>query len=345
VITQIAVSQGSHMRIGLIGVGRIGAFHASTLRGLQGVDSLIVTDADLTRTRDVAGQVGARAAESVTELLDAGLDGLVVASATGSHPELIKRGVRAGLPVFCEKPVAPDVEGTLSVINSASDVGASVQIGFQRRFDAGFRAARDAARVGSLGWLHTIRSTTLDAAPPPPGYIRGSGGIFRDCAVHDFDSIRWLTGREVTQVYAAGANKGGGFIEAAGDVDTACAMLTLDDGTLAVVNCGRYNGAGHDVRLEVLGSAGSICAGLDDHLPLRPAEPGVNFPAGTPCRQFMDRFGAAYQAELAAFIEVAAGRAASPCTLEDALEAFYVAEACELSRQRNQPVRVAEVRR
>jgi myo-inositol 2-dehydrogenase/D-chiro-inositol 1-dehydrogenase len=333
------------MRIGLVGVGRIGAFHASTLCGLPGVDSLIVTDVDPTRTRDVAGRLGAQAAGSVDELLDAGLDGLVIASATGSHPELIKRGVQAGLPVFCEKPVAPDVEGTLDVIKAAGDGGAaSVQIGFQRRFDAGFQAAREAARAGALGWLHTIRSTTLDAAPPPPGYIPGSGGIFRDCAVHDFDSIRWLTGREVTQVYAAGANKGEGFIKAAGDVDTACAVLTLDDGTFAVVNCGRYNGAGHDVRLEVLGSAGSVCAGLDDQLPLRSAEPGVSFPAGTSHRQFTDRFGAAYEAELAAFIEVAAGRAASPCTLEDALEAFYVAEACELSRQRNQPVQVAEVR-
>ena len=332
------------MRIGLVGVGRIGAFHASTLRGLPGVGSLMVTDVDPARTRDLARQVGAQAAESVDELLDAGLDGLVIASATGSHPELIKRGVQAGLPVFCEKPVAPDVEGTLDVVKSASDGAASVQIGFQRRFDAGFRAARDAARAGALGWLHTIRSTTLDAAPPPPGYISGSGGIFRDCAVHDFDSIRWLTGREVTQVCAVGANKGEGFIKAAGDVDTACAVLTLDDGTLAVVNCGRYNGAGHDVRLEVLGSAGSVCAGLDDHMPLRSAEPGVNFPARTAHRQFTDRFRAAYQAELAAFVEVAAGRAASPCTLEDALEAFYVAEACELSRQRNQPVQVAEIR-
>jgi myo-inositol 2-dehydrogenase/D-chiro-inositol 1-dehydrogenase len=344
VITQVVASQRSLMRIGLIGVGRIGAFHAKTLRGLPGVDSLIVTDVDLIRTRDVASQLGAQAAESVTELLDAGLDGLVITAATGSHPELIKRGVQAGLPVFCEKPVAPDVEGTVEAIKCASARAASVQIGFQRRFDAGFRAARDAARSGSLGWLHTIRSTTLDAAPPPPGYIAGSGGIFRDCAVHDFDSIRWLTGREVTQVYAVGANRGEEFIRAAGDADTACAVLTLDDGMLAVVNCGRYNGAGHDVRLEVLGSAGSVCAGLDDQFPLRSAEPGVSFPAGTPHRQFTDRFGAAYEAELAAFIEVAAGRAASPCTLEDALEAFYVAEACELSRQRNQPVQVAEVR-
>jgi len=332
------------MRIGLIGVGRIGVLHASTLHALPGVDSLIITDLDLGRAREVAGRFGAQTAGSVTELLEAGVDGLVIAAPTGTHPELIKRGVQAGVPVFCEKPVAPDVEGTLDVIKSTSGSAAAVQIGFQRRFDAGFRAAREAARSGSLGWLHTIRSTTFDAAPPPAGYISGSGGIFRDCAVHDFDAIRWVSGRKVVQVYATGANRGEEFFRTAGDVDTASATLTLDDGTLAVVSCGRYNDAGYDVRLEVLGSAGSVCAGLDDRMPLRSADPGESFPAGPPHRDFMGRFGDAYVAELAAFIGVAAERTASPCTLEDALEAFYVAEACELSRERQQAVLVAEVR-
>jgi len=332
------------MRIGLIGVGRIGVFHARTLRRLPGVDSLIITDADLDRARQVAGEFGARTAGSVPELLEADIDALVIAAATGAHPELIKRGVQAGVPVFCEKPVAPDVEGTLDVIKSTSGSAVPVQIGFQRRFDAGFVKAREAARSGALGWLHTIRSTTFDAAPPPAGYIPGSGGIFRDCAVHDFDAIRWVSGREVVRVYATGANRGEEFFRAARDVDTACAALRMDDGTLATVNCGRYNDAGYDVRLEVLGSAGSICAGLDDRMALCSAEPGEGFPAGPAHRDFMGRFGDAYAAELAAFIDVAAGQAASPCTVEDALEAFYVAEACELSRRREQPVLVAEVR-
>jgi myo-inositol 2-dehydrogenase / D-chiro-inositol 1-dehydrogenase len=332
------------MRIGLIGVGRIGIFHAGTLRGLPGVDSLVITDADAGRAREAAGRLGAQAAESVDGLLRTGIDALVIAAATGAHPELIKAGVQAGVPVFCEKPVARDVEGTLDVIKATSESATAVQIGFQRRFDAGFRAVREAAQSGSLGWVHTVRSTTFDAAPPPAGYVPGSGGIFRDCAVHDFDAIRWVTGREVAQVYATGANRGEEFFRDAGDVDTACAALTLDDGTLAVVNCGRYNGAGYDVRLEVLGSAAGVCAGLDDGIPLRSAEPGERFPAGPSHRHFLERFADAYIAELAAFIGVAAGQAPSPCTLEDALEAFYVAEACELSRHRRQPVLLAEVR-
>jgi myo-inositol 2-dehydrogenase/D-chiro-inositol 1-dehydrogenase len=333
------------MRIGLIGVGRIGAFHAATLRGLPGVDSVIISDADPARARDVASRLGTEIADSAPDLLAAGLDALVVATATGTHPELIRLGVEAALPVFCEKPVAPDTDGTLDVIKQVTGSAAEVQIGFQRRFDAGFLTVREAAQSGALGWLHTIRSTTLDAAPPPADYIPGSGGIFRDCAVHDFDAIRWVSGREVVSAYAVGANRGEDFFKAAGDVDTASAMLTLDDATIALVSCTRYNAAGYDVRLEVLGQNGSMCAGLDDRMPIRPADPGATFPPGPAYQQFMERFHDAYVAELAAFLDVVAGHAPSPCTPQDALEAFYVAEACELSRRRGEPVEIAEVRR
>src|SRR5215472_8247258 len=126
------------MRIGLIGVGRIGVFHARTLRGLPGVDSLIITDADRERARQVAGEFGAQAAGSVTELLEGGVDALVIAAATGAHPELIKHGVQAGVPVFCEKPVAADVEGTLDVKKSTRGSALPEKMGFQRGFDEEF---------------------------------------------------------------------------------------------------------------------------------------------------------------------------------------------------------------
>jgi myo-inositol 2-dehydrogenase/D-chiro-inositol 1-dehydrogenase len=229
------------------------------------------------------------------------------------------------------------------VINGASGATAPVQIGFQRRFDAGFIAARAAARSGSLGPVHTIRATTLDPAPPPPDYIAGSGGFFRDCSVHDFDAIRWVTGHEVSEVYAAGVNRGADYIRAAGDVDTLSALLTLDDGTLAVVSNSRYNAAGYDVRLELLGARASVSAGLDSRMPLRSAEPDTTFPAGPPYSHFLDRFRDAYQAELAAFVAVAAAGGDSPCTMQDALEVFYIAEACEISRQRHAPVPLPEV--
>jgi myo-inositol 2-dehydrogenase / D-chiro-inositol 1-dehydrogenase len=312
------------VRIGLVGVGRIGALHAETLVGLAAVDQLVIADPDSRRAEQVAEPLGAELAD---DALAAGVDALVIATPTGTHPELIRRGVEAGVPVFCEKPVAPDTAGTRAVIETANSTGVPVQIGFQRRFDPGYLAARAAAASGRLGWLHTVRSNTFDPAPPPAGYIEGSGGIFRDCAVHDFDSIRWATGREVVSVYATGSNQGAGFFAAAGDVDTAAAMLTLDDGAIALVSCTRYNGAGYDARLELLGAKDTAVA---------------NTPGSY--AQFLDRFKDAYVAELATFIDVATGKTPSPCTPDDALEAFYIAEACTLSRQRNEPVIIEEVR-
>jgi myo-inositol 2-dehydrogenase/D-chiro-inositol 1-dehydrogenase len=198
---------------------------------------------------------------------------------------------------------------------------------------------------GELGDLHTVRSTTLDPAPPPPAYVAVSGGIFRDCSVHDFDIVRWVTGREVTEVYATGGNRGAQYIREAGDVDTASALLTLDDGTIAVISNSRHNARGHDVRLELHGMKDSIAVGLEDRLPLRSVEPGVTFPAGTPHSFFMDRFANAYRAELTAFTEVVAGTRPSPCTVADAIEASWIAEACTLSLREHRPVRLDEVRK
>jgi myo-inositol 2-dehydrogenase / D-chiro-inositol 1-dehydrogenase len=219
-----------------------------------------------------------------------------------------------------------------------------VQIGYPRRFDPGFLAARAAVVSGELGRLHTVRSTTLDPAPPPPAYIAGSGGIFRDCAVHDFDAVRWASGREVVQIYATGSNRGEQFIADAGDVDTAAVVLTLDDGTLALVSNSRYNPRGYDVRLELHGTSDSVAAGLDDGLPLRSTEPGVTFPAGPPHGFFMDRLAAAFRAELAAIAEMVAGTRPSPCTVDDAMEVVWIAEAAARSHETHHPVRVEEVR-
>ncbi|MEV4760160.1 Gfo/Idh/MocA family oxidoreductase [Micromonospora sp. NPDC049559] len=332
------------MRIGLAGVGRIGALHAETLSRLDQVESLVLADAYPGRAAALAAQLGAEAVETPAALFDAGLDGLVVAAATEVHPALILAAVDAGLPVFCEKPVAIDIAGTLAVLDRVERARADVHIGFQRRFDPGFALAREAVQSGRLGWVHTLRAGTLDPAPPPAEYIPTSGGLFRDCSVHDFDAIRWVTGREVVEVYAVGANRGEEFFRAAGDVDTGAALLTLDDDTIGLVSGTRYNAAGYDVRLEILGAKDSIAVGLDDRLPLRSAEPGVSWPGGTPYPRFMERFHGAYVAELAAFTDLVAGRIASPCTVRDALEASYVAEACELSRREHRPVALAEVR-
>ena len=332
------------MRIGLAGVGRIGAFHAETLKGLDAITQVVVTDADPVQAQRVATEQGLDFAPDVDSLLASGIDGFVIATATPGHAPLLRQGIAAGIPTFCEKPVAATLDETLELSRLAAGTDVPVHVGFQRRFDVGYRNAKAAVDSGELGFIHSIRAATHDQSPPHAAYIPTSGGIFRDCNVHDFDIIRFVTGREVTTVYATGANKGAPFFSDAGDVDSAAALLTLDDGTLVTVTSTRYNGAGHDVRMEVLGEKGAVAVGLDDSLALRSVEEGVEFPKGPQKWSFMERFLPAYRAELTAFLEVAAGTTPSPCTVDDALQAFRVAEACELSRAERRPVDLTEIK-
>ncbi|ABK53586.1 Inositol 2-dehydrogenase [Acidothermus cellulolyticus 11B] len=332
------------MRIGVIGLGRIGSLHARNLRTFPDVSTLIVADVDEHRVQAVAQELAVESAASLDELLAAGVDGVVIATATDTHPELLKRCIAAGVPTFCEKPVAKELADAIELCHEVRENRATVQIGYPRRFDPGFVAARQAVSNGELGWIHTIRSTTLDPAPPPASYVAVSGGIFRDCAVHDFDIVRWMTGRDVVEVYATGGNKGDAIFRKFDDVDTASALLRFDDDTIGVISNSRYNGRGYDVRLEIHGSRDSIAVGLDSHLPLRSVEPGVTFPDGVPYTFFMDRLAAAFRAEMQAFLDVVAGRQNSPCPIDDAIEASWVAEACTLSLAEHRPVQLAELK-
>ncbi len=330
------------MRVALIGTGRIGAAHAEVVRDHPEVARLVVADADAGRAVALAEKLGVEHASVEGALASA--DAVVVAAATTAHPELILAASRRGLPVFCEKPVAADVATSVSVVEEVRASGVPTQVGFQRRFDAGYTAARDALRRGALGELRRVHALTGDREPPAADYIQTSGGIFRDCHVHDFDILRWVTGREVVEVYAVGANRGADFFAAAGDVDESAAVLTLDDGTLVTLQGSRYNGGGHDVRMELAGTEATWVVGLDEHAALVSAEEGVDFPSGTTWGNFWGRWTPAYAAEMNAFVDLALGRRESPCTVEEALEAFYVAEAASLSRRDHRPVTVAEVR-
>ena len=330
------------MRIGLAGAGRIGAFHASTLVALDEVDQVVLSDIRPAEAARLAEENGYEFAPDLGDLLSR-IDALVIATSTEGHAPTLRSALAAKVPTFCEKPVAAGLAETIELVDLVGEADVPVQVGFQRRFDAGYRRARQAVVSGELGFLHTVRVNTHDQSPPPAAYIPTSGGLFRDCSIHDFDILRFVTGREVTSVYAVGANKGAGFFTEGGDIDTGAAVLTLDDGTLVTVSATRYNGGGHDVRMELMGSEGTVGVGYDDSLALRSAEADVDYPRGPQRWSFMERFLPAYRAELSAFRDVAAGRIDSPCTVADALEAFRVAEACEVSRATGRPVAISEI--
>ncbi|MER8119479.1 Gfo/Idh/MocA family oxidoreductase [Streptomyces sp. SID8366] len=331
------------MRIGVIGTGRIGTLHANTLSRHREVGSLILTDADPVRAQRLAHRLGETAAPGVDEIFRWGVDAVVISTATAAHAELIGRAARSGLPVFCEKPIALDLPGTLQALAEVAAAGTVLQMGFQRRFDAGYAGAREAVRAGRLGRLHTVRALTCDPSPPPADWLALSGGLFRDTLIHDFDMLRWVTGQEVSDVYAAGSDAGPAMFREAGDACTGAALLTLAEGTLATATATRTNGAGYDVRMELAGERDTVVVGLDDRTPLASTEPTGPPPADKPWTGFLERFAPAYEAELCAFVEVLHGERANPCDGHEALQALRIAEACEVSRRERRAVAMAEI--
>lgn len=329
------------MRVAVLGAGRIGAMHAGILAAIVEPGSLIVADPDPSRAASVATTVGAQSA-GIEEAI-ASADALVIAASSSAHPELIRAGIGRRLPVFCEKPLAVDLDESQRLVEEIEASGIAFQLGFQRRFDAAYREARRRVTDGSLGTLYVVRLAGHDPEPAQEATIARSGGIFNDFCIHDFDATRWLTGQEVEEVYADGAVLGYPIFAKYEDVDTAVATLRLSGGTRAILSATRDDPLGYDIRTELFGSKDSVSIGLGPRTPLRSLEPGVPPPAGPAWSQFIDRFRDAYADEDAAFLSVARGEEESACTARDGLEAARVALAATRSLREHRPVQIAEV--
>ena len=333
------------MRIGLAGVGRIGAFHASTLKSLEAVDELVLADVDGEAARRVAQELGLSHTADTDELLDSGIDALVIATATPGHAPLLRQGIERGIPTFCEKPVAATLEETLDLARAGRGLATCpVHVGFQRRFDNGYRNVKAAVHSGELGsstpsgpTRTTRRRRTRHTSPPRVG-SSATATSTTSTSSGVSPAARWPASTPLVPTRARRSSVMPAMWTPAQPI------LTLDDDTLVLVTSTRYNGAGHDVRMEVQGEKGAVAVGLDDSLAFRSAEEGVEFPAGPPKMSFMERFLAAYRAELTAFCEVAAGRRPPPAPSTTHSQAFRVAEACELSRRERRPVDLSEIK-
>jgi myo-inositol 2-dehydrogenase / D-chiro-inositol 1-dehydrogenase len=308
----------------LVGVGRIGVEHARTLRSLDDV-SLTIADADAGRAENVASELGV-SATSLETLFEQSLDAVVIATATPGHAPLLRLAAEAGVAAFCEKPVALDLETLDELIAVTEAAGILVQVGFQRRFDAGYRALREAVANGDVGRLLVLRAATHDPNTPPPEFIATSGGIFRDLNIHDFDAIRFVSGEEIVEVYVAGAALEAPWFADYGDVDVIAAVLRLQSGAVALLSGTWHDPGGYDAHLELLGTKARLAAGLDQRA----------------ARNFWDRFEPAYRAELEAFVASVRNAAPSACPLEEARSALAAALAAAEALREDRPVAVAK---
>ncbi|WP_433689037.1 Gfo/Idh/MocA family protein [Micromonospora carbonacea] len=324
------MSRARRLRVGLVGCGQIGRMYAGHLAASDDV-ALTCHDVRAGQAAALAAQVDGEACDDVERLLD-GAEAVVVTSSTESHDALVALALGRKLPTFCEKPLTLDLHRTRELGLAADHGGTPLWIGFQRHFDAGFSALRDRIADGGLGTVYTVRMFSHDAAWPPLERLAASGSIFRDLMLHDFDMVRWLTGREVSGVAAIGDVLAVPELAELHDYDAVAATLGVEGGGVAVLTAGRHSPLGYDVRIEVLGSRDCLTVGLDERTPMRQVtEQG---PDRRPRhRDYRDRFAAAYRAQIDAF--VAAARGAEPDhragTWRDSYAALALAMAAERS--------------
>lgn len=333
------------LQVGLIGAGRIGQIHGETLaRRLEAAQLAAVADINLAAAEALAGRLGTtRALADYRHLLDdKEIDAIVIASASDTHAQIVEEAAAAGKDVFCEKPIDFDLARIDRALAAVQAAGVKLQVGFNRRFDANFSKVREMVAAGRIGEPHILRITSRDPAPPPIDYVKVSGGLFLDMTIHDFDMARFLTGSEVTGVYATGAVLVDPAIGAAGDIDTAVITLTFANGVIGTIDNSRRAVYGYDQRVEVFGSQGMVAVSNelpDTHVYANAG--GVH--TALPLHFFLERYLGSYIAEMHAFVDAVLHDTPPPVTGEDGRIPVLIALAAQKSLRENRPVQVHEV--
>ncbi|WP_442577777.1 inositol 2-dehydrogenase [Mesorhizobium sp. ASY16-5R] len=327
------------VRFGLLGAGRIGKVHARAIGSNPSAELVAVADAVEKAAKDIADAYGC-AIRSIDEMEKADdIDAVVICTPTDTHADLIERFARAGKAIFCEKPIHLDVVRVEQCLAVVEKTGATLMVGFNRRFDPHFAAVRKAIDDGAIGKVEQVVITSRDPGPPPLDYIGRSGGIFRDMTIHDFDMARFLLGEEPVKVLATASVLVDKEIGEAGDFDSVSVILTTASGKQCVITNSRRATYGYDQRIEVHGSEGMVAAENQRPVSIELAN-GKGYTRPPLHDFFMTRYIDAYAIEIASFIEAASkGKAASPSG-QDGLLALKLADAALKSAKEGKAVQL-----
>lgn len=321
------------------GAGRIGSIHAANVAAHPDARLRYVVDVNPEAAHKLAQAHGAEVTDLQRGLADPQVDGVIIASSTDTHAELILASARAGKAIFCEKPIHLTIERVDECLREVERSGVLLTVGFNRRFDPNFSALHRGLREGRVGRLEMINITSRDPAPPPIDYITTSGGLFRDMMIHDFDMARWLLGEDPVEVHAMASCLVDPQIGRAGDVDTAMVMLRTESGALCHIDNSRRAVYGYDQRIEVFGSEGMLRVAN-----VKPTTvewwSADALRVDTPYYSFLERYASAYKIELNHFIDVIGGRAQPAVSGEDGRKALLLADAAVQSFQSRRPVRL-----
>lgn len=333
------------LNIAVLGCGRIGRMHAANVALHPKARLAAVYDVHGPSAEAVASEHGVTPAPSDAEIFaSSDIDAVLVATVTETHADYIEKAVEAGKPVLCEKPIDLDLARVNRCAQAVRDKGVPIQIGFNRRFDPGHRAARDAMLAGEIGDLHQVVITSRDPGMPPRSYYESAGGLLRDMTIHDFDLARFMLDDEPVEVFAVGGRLiDPTLMDELDDLDTAMIVMRTADGKQCHINNSRTSAYGYDQRVELLGTQGMLLS--DNRKPhemrrfsdarVEASEPYLHF--------FIERYQQAFMAEIGAFVDAIEAGTPTEVGFEDGRRALILAEAAYRSIAEQRLVRVEEL--
>jgi myo-inositol 2-dehydrogenase/D-chiro-inositol 1-dehydrogenase len=333
------------IRMGVIGAGRIGKIHAENLATrIPGVELVAIADSNVQFAKELAEKLNVDTYyEDYHKLLaDKSIEGVAICSSTDTHAMILTEAATAGKHIFCEKPIDHDLAKIDAALIAVKNAGIKCQIGFNRRFDPNFKRVREMVRDGKIGDLHILRITSRDPAPPPAEYVKGSGGMFLDMTIHDFDMARYLSGSEVVEVFTAAAVLVDPEIGKAGDVDTAVITLKFANGAIGTIDNSRKAVYGYDQRVEAFGSKGMVSVSNnfpDSHI----YSNAEQVSSAKPLYFFLERYAESFIAEMREFISAIVENKETPVIAEDGRKPVLIAMAAKKSYLENKPVKISEL--
>ncbi len=333
------------INVGVIGTGRIGRLHAENLQyRIPEANLAALSDIIVEAAQKVGAELGVSAVyEDYRRILDdKQIEAVLVCSSTDTHAQVMVDASQAGKHIFCEKPIALDLDKIDRALAAVEQAGVKLMVGFNRRFDPNFKRVHDIVAAGEIGMPHILRITSRDPQPPPIEYVKVSGGIFLDMAIHDFDMARYLIDSEVEAVYVAGGVMVDPRIGEAGDIDTAVITLHFANGALGVIDNSRQAVYGYDQRVEVFGSAG--CVSADNNYPNTALiSDAQRVHRDLPLNFFMERYVESYVTEMKAFVACVVDDTPPPVTGLDGRVPVLMGYAAKKSLAEGRPVRLDEV--
>ncbi len=322
------------------GAGRIGRIHAAAIAASGKARLRYVVDVNAKAAAELAASYGAKAVDTKTAMADPKVGAVLIASSTDTHADLTIAAAKAGKAIFCEKPIdlsLARVDACLKVVKAAK---VPMLVGFNRRFDPSFASLHARLRAGEIGDVEQVIVSSRDPGLPPFEYLKVSGGQFRDMTIHDFDMARWLLGEEPNEVFAFGSALVDPRVAKAGDIDSAMVLLRTRSGKMAHINNSRRASYGYDQRIEVHGSKGRLMAGNHTPTTVEKAD-ASSVSTDKPLYFFLERYAAAYRAEMDAFLTALTTKKKMPVGADDGRKALVLAEAALKSSKIGKPVKVS----